>query len=97
MEGNYNHIYSIKASVNIPYYNYYLDQFDLAIRFQIARSAEKSYQSLKISDALKLLNLNTAADLTTFIRYDTETHSENREIDWLIQNDRLYFVEVITI
>lgn len=93
MEGNYKHIFSIKSSINNPHYNYYLEKFDEAIKFQIARSAEKSYDSLKLNDAVQLLMLNSTQELNNFIKHELET-LENREINWDIRGDRLEFLPV---
>jgi 26S proteasome regulatory subunit N12 len=94
MEGNYKHIFNIKSqATNIPHYNYYLEKFDDAIKFQIARSAEKSYDSLSLNDALSLLMLNNMNELQNFIITETET-IESREIDWKILNDRVYFIPI---
>ena len=91
MEGNYKHIFLIKSQVqNQPHYNYYLRKFDDAIKFQIARSAEKSYESLRIQDAVELLMLNSQNDLVNFIKNEAE-NLEEREIDWKIISDRLHF------
>lgn len=94
MEGNYKHILDIKASVTDKAYNYYLEKFDNAIRFQIARSAEKSYESLKLNDAITLLMLQNSQELSSFIGQDAES-LESREIDWKISGDRVYFNPVI--
>jgi len=94
MEGNYKHIQNIKsASVNLPHYNDYLEKFDSAIRFQIARSAEKSYDSLNLNDAVGLLMLNNVQELYAFIKFDCESR-ENREIEWNISHDRVNFIPI---
>jgi hypothetical protein len=93
MEGNYKHIFIIRNSLTDQHYKYYLDKFDDAIRFQIARSSEKSFDSLKVNDAISLLNLKNNQELTAFIKHETET-LESREIDWQIQGDRLHFIPV---
>ena len=90
MEGNYKQIFTIKAANNDPAYNHYLEKFDNAIRFQIARSAEKSYESLKVNDALQMLMLNNLQELSRFISEESDT-LENKEIDWKVNNDRLFF------
>jgi 26S proteasome regulatory subunit N12 len=91
MEGNYKHIISIKSRVqNQPHYNYYLKKFDEAIKFQIARSAEKSYESLRLNDAVELLMLQNQTELVNFIKNESE-NLEEREIEWKILNDRLIF------
>jgi 26S proteasome regulatory subunit N12 len=91
MEGNYRQLADLKNSTD-KYYNYYLGKFDNAIRFQIARSAEKSYDSLKINDAVNLLMLKNADELNNFVKEQNEGDFENREIDWKISNDRILFI-----
>jgi 26S proteasome regulatory subunit N12 len=94
MEGNYKHIQNIKSeSINLPHYKDYLEKFDNAIRFQIARSAEKSYESLSLNDAFALLMLNNVQELNSFIKYDNESR-EAREIDWQISYDRVHFIPI---
>jgi hypothetical protein len=93
MEGNYKHLLTIKSSTNIPHYIYYLEKFDDAIKYQIARSAEKSYDSIKIDDTVQLLMLNNYQELITFINKEIET-LETREIDWKIIGDRVHFIHV---
>jgi 26S proteasome regulatory subunit N12 len=91
MEGNYKHIFSIKSQFQkLPHYNYYLEKFDDAIKFQIARSAEKSYESLSINDAITLLMLNDVQELYNFIKYEAET-IESKEIDWELSDERIRF------
>lgn len=92
MEGNYKQIQNMKNSTD-NFYNYYLNKFDDAIRFQIARSAEKAYDSLKINDAISYLMLNNADELAQFA--EKQNNVENREIDWKIQNDRVYFIPLV--
>jgi 26S proteasome regulatory subunit N12 len=94
MEGNYKHIQNIKSeSMNLPHYNDYLEQFDNAIRFQIARSAEKSYDSLSLNDAAALFMFNNIHELNNFIKYDNESR-EAREIDWKVSHDRVHFIPI---
>ena len=78
----------MKNDINFDYYINYLNKFDQTIRYQIARSAEKSYESLKTSDAITLLMLNNYQELQTFIKNEI---LEDSEIQWEITNDRLYF------
>jgi len=94
MEGNYKHIINIKSeSNNLPHFNYYLEKFDDAIKFQIARSAEKSYDSLNLNDAVSLLMLGNIKQLNDFIKKEIE-NLESREIDWKVKDDRLYFIPI---
>lgn len=93
IEGNYKNVFSIDQSIHDAFYKYYLNKFEDTIRFQIARSSEKSFDSLRIIDAIQLLNLSDVNQLKDFIRYETES-IENREIDWKIIGDRLHFIAV---
>jgi hypothetical protein len=94
IEGNYKNVFSIDQSIHDAFYKYYLNKFEDTIRFQIARSSEKSFDSLRTSDAIQLLNLTDVNQLKDFIRYETDS-IENREIDWKIVGDRLHFIAVI--
>ena len=96
IEGNYKNVFAIDQSIHDAFYKYYLNKFEDTIRFQIARSSEKSFDSLRISDAIQLLNLGDVNQLKDFIRYETESN-ENREIDWKIVGDRLQFTAVFLI
>ena len=92
MEGNYKQIIAMKNEINYDYYKNYLNKFDNTIRYQIARSAENSYESLKTSDAISLLMLNNYQELQAFIKNEI---SEDSEIQWEITNERLYFRNVL--
>ena len=50
VEGSYNKILSQKQNVPLKAYQFFIDKFVDAIRYEMARSAEKAYQSLKVSD-----------------------------------------------
>ena len=93
IEGNYKNVFSIDQSIHDAFYKYYLNKFEDTVRFQIARSSEKSFDSLRLTDATQLLNLKNIDQLKDFIRYETES-IENREIDWKIIGDRLHFIPV---
>lgn len=89
MEGNYSKMASIKNS-NDKYFNYYLGKFDNAIRYQIARSMEKSYKYLLIKDAMKLLMINDLNALNTFIK----EQNNNNQIYWKLNEEKIDFIPV---
>jgi 26S proteasome regulatory subunit N12 len=72
LEGSYKQVMDINSKYD-KNYKYYLHKFDGAIRFQIARSAEKSYESLKIVDAANLMRFNNADELINYIKTEVET------------------------
>lgn len=89
MEGNYKGIQNLKSSSD-EFYNFYLNKFDNTIRFQIARSAEKSYDSINVSEALGLFMFNNQNELTEFVKAQNQIQEE-REIEWNISNGKIFF------
>ena len=91
VEGNYSHLAGLKNS-NDENYNYYLNKFDDAIRFQIARSMEKSYDNLNCNAAMQLLMIKNEGDLNEFIRQQNENPREDREILWKREGNKIKFI-----
>jgi hypothetical protein len=59
-----------------------------AIRFEIARSAERSYDSLRLADMQKMFMITDRAALLSFI----ESNSKGK-IGWQVRGDRLHFTK----
>ena len=93
VEGNYSNIAKLKNSSDVNY-NYYLSKFDDTIRYQIARSMEKSYDTLKNKAAMNLLMLNNEHALNEFIRQQNENPREDREILWKNEGDQIKFIPI---
>ena len=93
VEGNYSHMAKLKNSTD-DNYNYYLNKFDDTIRYQIARSMEKSYENLKWDNAMQLLMLKKENDLNEFIRQQNENPREDREIIWKREGDKIKFIPI---
>ena len=93
VEGNYSHMAKLKNSTD-DNYNYYLNKFDDTIRYQIARSMEKSYENLKWDNAMQLLMLKNENDLNEFIRQQNENPREDREIIWKREGDKIKFIPI---
>jgi 26S proteasome regulatory subunit N12 len=93
VEGNYSHMAKLKNSTD-DNYNYYLNKFDDTIRYQIARSMEKSYENLKWDNAMQLLMLKNENDLNEFIRQQNENPREEREIIWKREGDKIKFIPI---
>lgn len=92
MEGNYSQLARLKNS-NDKFYNYYLNKFDDTTRYQIARSMEKSYQSLNVNEAMKLLMFSNQQDLGNFIRQQNEgDQGGEKEINWKLTGDKIEFI-----
>lgn len=93
VDGNYGKILSTKQNVPLKSYNFFIDQFSEAVRFEVARSAEKAYESLKVDDACSLLMLENEAKLRDFIETDAQSALE-QEKEWIIEGNRLNFKTV---
>ena len=64
-----------------------------AIRYQIARSAERSYDSLKLADMQKMFMIDDKAKLMEFIDQNRALGEEQRaRTKWEIRDDRLHFL-----
>jgi hypothetical protein len=93
MEGNYSHMSRLKNSNDVNY-NYYLSKFDDTIRFQIARSMEKSYETLDIKAAMNLLMLNNEQALHEFVRQQNDNPRDDREILWKNEGNLIKFIPI---
>ena len=89
VEGSYNKILSQKQNVPHEAYQFFVNKFVDAIRFEIARSAEKAYESLKLADTHRLFMIEKDPELKQFI-----ANNSNKEgVEWQVRGDRLYFVK----
>ena len=93
MEGNYSHMSRLKSSNDVNY-NYYLSKFDDTIRFQIARSMEKSYDSLNAKAAMNLLMLNNEQALNEFVRQQNDNPRDDKEILWKNDGNIIKFIPI---
>ena len=93
VEGNYSHMANLKNSTD-ENYNYYLNKFDDTIRYQIARSMEKSYESLDNNNAMQLLMLKSENDLNEFVKQQNENPREDREIIWKKEGGKIKFIPI---
>ena len=63
VEGSYNKILSSKHNLPLQAYQFFIDKFVDAIRYEIARSAEKAYESLSLKDMASMFMIPNANDL----------------------------------
>jgi 26S proteasome regulatory subunit N12 len=68
VEGSYNKILTSQHNVPLEAYHFFINKFVDAIRYEIARSAEKAYESLRFTDMQKMLMLERQEDLRAFIQ-----------------------------
>jgi len=90
MVGSYNEVLQSKSKVPYEYFNVFLDRIIETIRFEIARSVEKSFEYLTLTDVLKFFYLEDAAALLQFAKTQ-ETFAKDNGVAWKIDNNKLYF------
>jgi 26S proteasome regulatory subunit N12 len=92
VEGSYGKILSLRRQqVPHPAYQVFIDKFSDAIRHEVARSAEKAYESLAVTDALRLFMIQSDLELTAFIAANQAKAAE-AGVEWRVENGRLWFV-----
>lgn len=92
-EGNYNKLINLQCSLKEPAYSFYLSKLNSSVRYQIARSAEKSFTSISVTNACELLLLNNLNELIDFIKQESEKYGSSQEINWIIQDNKIWFKE----
>jgi len=67
VEGSYHKILNSKQNVPLEAYMFFIDKFVDAIRYEIARSSERAYESLAIKDMSKIFMIENQDELKLFI------------------------------
>ena len=65
----------------------FIDKFVDAIRFEMARSAEKAYLSLALKDVVQMFLLKDQGELDAFVR----ENNGKEGVEWVVRGDRLWF------
>ena len=85
-------ILSTKKQAQREEYSLFIDKLIDTVRTELAWSAEISYESLSVKDACEVFLLDNQNDLETFISRESGNSSEERNFDWVIRDNRLWFV-----
>lgn len=90
VEGSYNMILTQKQNVPLQAYHFFINRFVDAIRYELARSSERAYESLSLKDMGKFFMINNQDELRLFI----EQNNNKDRVQWQIneQDKRVYFV-----
>ena len=67
VEGSYGKILNSKQNIPLQAYQFFIDKFVDAIRYEIARSAERAYESLSIKDLGQMLMISNQQELMACI------------------------------
>ena len=95
VQGSYQKILTQQQNVPLASYQFFIDKFVDAIRYQIARSSERSYDSLKLTDMQKMFMIDDKAKLMEFIKQNQQMDQavkQDRTV-WEIRGDRLHFLK----
>ena len=68
VEGSYKKILNSKQNVPLQAYQFFINKFLDAIRYEIARSAERAYESLSLKDMSTMFMIESDDELAAFIR-----------------------------
>ena len=90
VDGNYLKILNTKQNVPIPIYNYFIDKLIDTVRYETARSAEKAYKQLRVSDACKMFMLGSAGELEAFVNQQKSIGLDNN-VAWVLNKDLVHF------
>jgi len=66
MEGTYRKVEEAQKGVPAPSYTYFVSKLSGTVRDSIADSSEAAYESLPLSDALKMLSMKSAGELSDY-------------------------------
>ncbi|CUM67631.1 uncharacterized protein PRCAT00005332001 [Priceomyces carsonii] len=93
MEGTYNKIWKLlKEEKNLPCkeYNHFIDTLNNALRYEIAKSIEKTYDSIPINNCKNLLYFPQEQSDAVFERILKE---ELQVENWKFENGRITFIK----
>ena len=80
VEGSYNMILTQKQNVPLQAYHFFINRFVDAIRYELARSSERAYESLSLKDMGKFFMINNQDELRLFI----EQNNNKDRVQWQI-------------
>jgi 26S proteasome regulatory subunit N12 len=75
VQGSYQKILQQQQNVPQVAYYFFIEKFVDAIRYEIARSAERSYESLRLVDMQKMFMIDSRDQLMAFIGYNQQQAS----------------------
>ena len=86
-------ILSQKQNVPLVSYQFFINKFVDAIRFEKARSSEIAYESLAVKDVIQMFLFKSEGELEKFITENNHSQSNPMagEITWIIEGGRVCF------
>ena len=82
MEGSFHKVLLLKGNVPAQNYSFFMDILIVTIRNEIASCVEKAYERISVSEAVKLLMIDSEGQLEEYMR----------EREWVTSGDGQYFV-----
>ncbi len=84
MEGAYSKVIALSHHQPSPYYAHFMESLINTIRGDIAECSEKSYPSLSLSEAQKMLMMNSRDQLVAYVK-------SREENGWSVEGDKVVF------
>ncbi|KRX07168.1 hypothetical protein PPERSA_00078 [Pseudocohnilembus persalinus] len=88
--GNYKDVLNSKQNSTLPQFSLFLERIIHTVRYEIARSAEKSYKKLQVQDVVQIFNLSGPQEVEQFVLSQVEPARDNGFI-WVQDKDVIYF------
>ena len=83
MVGSYDEVLNAGTNVPDPSYNFFMDNLMETVRDSIADCVEVTYKSLKLTDAVTMMKLDSVEELMEYV--------QDKRDDWLVEGDVLTF------
>jgi len=83
MVGSYDEVLNAGRSVPDPSYNFFMENLMETVRDSIADCVEVTYKSLKLTDAVTMMKLDSVEELQEYV--------QDKRDDWLVEGDMLTF------
>ena len=83
MVGSYDEVLNAGANVPDPSYNFFMENLIETVRDSIADCVEVTYKSLKLTDAVTMMKLDSVEELQEYV--------QDKRDDWIVEGDMLTF------
>eukprot|EP00986_Skeletonema_menzelii_P017439 scaffold19482_cov153-Skeletonema_menzelii.AAC.3 len=83
MVGSYDEVLNAGTNVPDPSYNFFMENLIETVRDAIADCVEVTYKSLKLTDAVTMMKLDSVEELHEYV--------QDKRDDWIVEGDMLTF------
>lgn len=92
-EGNYRRVFILKKEQPLEYFAPFLERIEDTVRIELAKSAEKAYSVLPISQAIQIFQVENEQQLRKFIN-DFTSELDEPLVNWTLEGGSLIFEKI---